>query len=982
MTSNPDYGPIGDDGMFIDSSGGELSEDDSGYIRQLAMNDEDNVGSNKQGGSSDEDLDYDISDISDIDFVATEDNYQDVQDVEDYMEKISHRRGKKKKSKPKSKEAYRRQLMDRQSKDLDPEVLHYLALGNELFATRKYHEAIGLYEEVIKKHSKCVQAYRQLGTIYKELGQTNKCCNVWLIAAELQPWDSELWGIVAELSNLLGHYTQAIYCYGKAISADNNPTNTYFIYERAMLYKKTQKYGRALEGLQKVHQINPLDSNVIKQLASIYADQGRLNDGLNLYMRIFDQNMDIKNAHKKVPKFEYDELNVLAELYMRKRLWNAGVKVIRMASRWLQNRTDETWWDEKSTVHDYEFDERRFEILQTMPSIDEEVYNREYKLPIDIRHKLGYIRLEKGDKDEAMIHFNYLFDEEEVDDLLFDAGKVLEANGYYKEALEFLTQASMCEGDDFFDRKELNNLLGKCFLEVEDYAQAKEVYQILLKEAPHDVNIKLALVEALFYLNETEESQNLLMEIEIEGLIEEENDTEQVDNEIMKEDKENQEKFDNLSLIKNKHFVTARKDQKLSEEAKAGLNEIATRKVLEKYRRMERLEKAMQEGNEVATNTWMYLASQLIDVFMNVPSFFPRDKNRTFKGIVLYKRKTMGIDDRLARIYNLHEGMTAEDPSNSTRLFLTATVEFRGITYNQWFLIFVQYALLLESSKKDPVNATHIVEVAMSVSVFVQDKSKDSLLKLVRLVLGVHNEDFMTVVMNFVRHFLSGNQFSPFIYKFFLCCFSSGIEAWEAFSNYNHQKYFLRQLKAFDSITTNKSITGMATITAPYKLQELGKEHGELSYVYASLLGGYRTYIPPIVYLNRAYRHYNKDPTICLALGLAHVHRSMQRLSANRHLQLLQGISYILEYRQLRLLNATVYEQQEIEFNMAKLFHMLGLTNEAIVHYNKVIEYHDDIEDIDHDLLMEAVFNLTLIYNINGNSSMARDLSSTYLVIE
>ena len=36
---------------------------------------------------------------------------------------------------------------------------------------------------------------------------------------------------------------------------------------------------------------------------------------------------------------------------------------------------------------------------------------------------------------------------------------------------------------------------------------------------------------------------------------------------------------------------------------------------------------------------------------------------------------------------------------------------------------------------------------------------------------------------------------------------------------------------------------------------------------------------------------------LCLILGLGHLHRSMQRLSANRHIQLLQGISYILEYK-------------------------------------------------------------------------------------
>jgi len=252
-------------------------------------------------------------------------------------------------------------------------------------------------------------------------------------------------------------------------------------------------------------------------------------------------------------------------------------------------------------------------------------------------------------------------------------------------------------------------------------------------------------------------------------------------------------------------------------------------------------------------------------------------------------------------------------------------------------------------------------------------------LRLIRLIIGIENEEYSTSITTYVRFFLMANQFSPFIFKLFLCCFTSGIKAWETFSNYNHQKFFLRQLKAWDSIKSGTKISGMATITANVD-KNLQGEHPDILYVYSNLLGGNRSYVSSVVYLTRAYKEYNQDPMICLSLGLAHVHRSMQRLSTNRHMQLLQGISYILEYRDLRSAGASDYELQEIEYNMGRLFHMLGLTSLAVTHYEKVLEFHGKLDE-EYDMSVEAAYNLTLIYNINGNSQLARAITEKYLTI-
>ena len=89
-----------------------------------------------------------------------------------------------------------------------------------------------------------------------------------------------------------------------------------------------------------------------------------------------------------------------------------------------------------------------------------------------------------------------------------------------------------------------------------------------------------------------------------------------------------------------------------------------------------------------------------------------------------------------------------------------------------------------------------------------------------------------------------------------------------------------------------------------------------------------------------------------------------------------------MEYRALRLKNATVYEKQEIEYNYGRLFHMIGLPSLAVKHYEAVLAFHDELQhDPDYDMLVEAAYNLSLIYTINVNPQKAHLLYEKYLTI-
>ncbi|RLV94179.1 Transcription factor tau subunit [Spathaspora sp. JA1] len=928
--------------------------------------------------SSDQDLFVGSSeDSEEDDFVFGEESEEDDFD-ENYNFKEALKsagnfrvRNRREKLNKASKSYYKRKMMRADNRELDPEVRSNLSQANEAFVRNDFQVAQQLYTEVIKKDPRNFSAYKTLGEIFKQQGRLNECCNYWLLAANIHPWDTEFWGNVAELSADLGYVDQAVYCYSRAITQDLAKSAPYIL-ERAILYKERRQFGKALEGLQKVRQLYPGDSNILKHLAGVYVDQKRLNDAINLYMKVLDSNIHPDPDNDQIyPKFGWAELNILLELHIQHHSWKTGLNILKLTARWIQNRQNETWWND-IPESDAEFDQkRRMDLVEKFAPNDSEkmdALNKSFDLPIDIRFKLGHLRLGLGQREEAIHHFDFLLeDEEDIADLHFDAGKVLEEHGYHEEALTFLTRATL--NDEFNENPELINLLGKCFFEVGDYTQAKQAYETLLHNEPNNLDFKLALAETLYHLGDDTGAEVLIQEVQEANYKLKEGD------EITKESTDQTDQ----SLIRTVRRLRP-KSAKLTEEEKAEIELEAARKVLDKFGRMERLEESINNGDKFAIAAWLQLAAPLIEMFRKIRAFFPKDKNKTFEGIYSYRRKKdMNIDQKLARAFDLLEGMDQDE--EDTRSNLISKTEYRGLNYDQWFYIFIQHAILISKFEMNDDYANELVDVAGSVSVFVQDKKKEAFLRVLKLTFAIEKQD-MTEITHYVRYFLVGNQFSPFICKFFLCCFATGVHSWETLTNYNHQKFWLRQLKAYDSLALKKKISGMAMVLADVKGLTPPENHPDLLYLYANLLGGSRSYLSSVVYLNRAYRACNKDPMVCLVLGLAHVHRSMQRLTINRHLQLLQGISYILEYRDLRSNNASKYELQEIEYNFGRLFHMLGLTSLAVRHYDKVLEMKEEfIDDPDYDLSAEAAYNLALIYNINGNSQLARQLTEEYLTI-
>lgn len=104
----------------------------------------------------------------------------------------------------------------------------------------------------------------------------------------------------------------------------------------------------------------------------------------------------------------------------------------------------------------------------------------------------------------------------------------------------------------------------------------------------------------------------------------------------------------------------------------------------------------------------------------------------------------------------------------------------------------------------------------------------------------------------------------------------------------------------------------------------------------------------------------------------------MQRQSDNRHLQIVQALSFLLRYSAKRKALQDPSFIQEAEYNLGRALHQLGLPHLALPHYQRVLALRD--VNPEHDLCCSAAYNMQLIHVLAGNTKKAQEITERYLV--
>jgi general transcription factor 3C polypeptide 3 (transcription factor C subunit 4) len=118
---------------------------------------------------------------------------------------------------------------------------------------------------------------------------------------------------------------------------------------------------------------------------------------------------------------------------------------------------------------------------------------------------------------------------------------------------------------------------------------------------------------------------------------------------------------------------------------------------------------------------------------------------------------------------------------------------------------------------------------------------------------------------------------------------------------------------------------------------------------------------------------------INLNIGLAYVHYALKRQAENRQHLILQGLTFLFTYYESRSQSSSLEERQEAHYNMARAYHMLGITHLAIPYYLLVLKKavgHE--ESMREDLMIDAAYNLQTIYSMAGNPDLTDTITPSY----
>jgi tetratricopeptide (TPR) repeat protein len=118
-------------------------------------------------------------------------------------------------------------------------------------------------------------------------------------------------------------------------------------------------------------------------------------------------------------------------------------------------------------------------------------------------------------------------------------------------------------------------------------------------------------------------------------------------------------------------------------------------------------------------------------------------------------------------------------------------------------------------------------------------------------------------------------------------------------------------------------------------------------------------------YYREAFRQRPNDPLVHLCIGVASLCKAISRATANRHALVAHALAFFERYSRSRSEDL----QQEVQYNLGRAYHFLGLTYLAVPHYWRVLELAGT--SYGRGLHREAAYNLHHIYLQSGNRALA-----------
>ncbi|KDQ49967.1 hypothetical protein JAAARDRAFT_42458 [Jaapia argillacea MUCL 33604] len=903
---------------------------------------------------------------------------------------------------------------------LSQQVRALIGEGNQAYVDGDVPETIRIMQEVIRIEPRASSAWSVLAQCYEDMKEPQKALQLRIMAAHLMH-DAELWDRLARESRDLGYNQQALYCYRKVFSLD--PTNVAALWERAFLAKEIGDLRTTRNSLLAVLKRIPNDLNVLSELRPILIELSDLSTCATLFQSAFDHYQSaypIPSPDAPTP-FGLMEVLVLADLYNTTTLarYEQAVEVIRKGCRWLQGRLEQKVWD-------YVEDDREYDVPEMEREREGDVSPGMYPLDVNARHRLAVARIKMGDFEEGRMHANIVLAQDvldyaplfgEIADAYFERKVYEEARPIYEllgadagtSSLYVLLQAAACR-----------RMLG-------ELREAAEVYEHVIQADPTHNDAKMKLAEIYEILNEPRKALDLVYQV--------------IDSRRKRaapkgaDGEPTSAAAPGTSLFEEKARTKSKSSSSKSQNrlTPAQLKELEKQKELEVtdgYHRLKALWPRMMVGDEAAEREWLFEAEKLVETFRETRKLFITNRTNPFRGMFPGRPRKGTAEsveqDMASRLQLDIEGDRGGQKSKES----ASKVEvFRGVSFEDWLRLFMQYAFLL-TKRNEYDSAEEVIRHVMYSNAYQERTIQDTLrLTLITCAVSANRH---AVIVEQSRRLINIHQFNNEPHRILAAALASGLRQTDVFIQSTLQKHLLRELKVCASAVKNKDALRWNAQTKRYAVvsssssstsaskgkvedgEEAGDDEGEgddqnegeetpnvgddrsgsstwiklptshnpMSVaVYGQICTAAKSYQSAIFYLLHAYDYCPNDPAICLSLAIASLGRAMQRQADNRHHLVAQALAFLTKYRALRT-EVDSGRLDEVEYNFGRVFQQLGLHSHAARHYERVLDLAEARQtsgDQDAGIAKEAAYNLSLIYVTTGATHLADALYRRWL---
>ncbi|KAJ9653980.1 transcription factor TFIIIC subunit tfc4 [Neophaeococcomyces mojaviensis] len=303
--------------------------------------------------------------------------------------------------------------------------------------------------EAISTNPEIFAAHSLLADIHFARGDHESAIDALMVGLHGHANDVELWRQVAD--TILHDHTEgyrkrverAMYCFSGILRKDPKDLDARF--QRAECARILGSWNKAFGDLNILLQDDPHNSTVLALFTQVCHGVGDTSRAKTLYEEHFDYYKTTGISDEN--HFTWQDISNYVDLVTQNGQTIEAVLVLKRLARWLCGRESEVFW-ENFPDDDREFDQMHYPRRTDLPQFEPGKFpEHEYgeALPLDLRGKLGILRLKLGHREEAQAHFDWLEPDlegeeslvHEYSDTFFEVAKGLLDVKEYKLALQY-----------------------------------------------------------------------------------------------------------------------------------------------------------------------------------------------------------------------------------------------------------------------------------------------------------------------------------------------------------------------------------------------------------------------------------------------------------------------------------------------------------------------------------------------------------------